>query len=83
MANASIIFISCQQDPTAEEFEDKDWTFLIENVSQLYLCGPWSWLHCIYCYLEKSDGQYIFRNKTVFSIDSLVLWFYLLGDKRP
>lgn len=22
------------QDPTAEEFEDKDWTFVIENVSQ-------------------------------------------------
>lgn len=22
------------QEPTAEEFEDKDWTFLIENVSQ-------------------------------------------------
>lgn len=30
--------ILCQQEPTAEEFEDKDWTFVIENVSLLYLC---------------------------------------------
>lgn len=42
MADASINFFSCQQEPTAEEFEDKDWTFVIENVSQLYLCDPWS-----------------------------------------
>lgn len=29
--------ILCQQEPTAEEFEDKDWTFVIENVSALSL----------------------------------------------
>lgn len=23
----------CPQEPTAEEFEDKDWTFLVVNVS--------------------------------------------------
>lgn len=32
--------IVCQQEPTAEEFEDKDWTFVIENVSVLYLNYP-------------------------------------------
>lgn len=26
-----------QQEPTAEEFEDKDWTFVIENVSSLFI----------------------------------------------
>ena len=30
-------FISPLQDPHAEEFEDKEWTFVIENVSTI-LC---------------------------------------------
>lgn len=28
-----ILFTLCLQDPHAEEFEDKEWTFVIENVS--------------------------------------------------
>lgn len=36
----SVIFsLRLLQDPHAEEFEDKDWTFVIENVSAQYLYG--------------------------------------------
>lgn len=32
--------ILCQQEPNAEEFEDKDWTFVIENVRLLHVFQP-------------------------------------------
>lgn len=34
MGNAQLNGFICEQEPTADEFEDKDWTFVIENVSQ-------------------------------------------------